>query len=264
MPVPRTRMLVATHKAAAMPSDDFYLPVHVGRALVQTDLGLQADSDGENISVRNASYCELTALYWAWKNLDAEVIGLSHYRRYFAGSQVGPNGKGILSSVEAHKLLDRYDIVLGRPRNYVVETIDSHYRNGHHGEDLDVLRREIEVAHPGFLEAYDRVFGGRKLSLYNMFIMRRNEFDDYCTWLFGILEAVAPRIDNDERSQYQQRTFGYLGERLLNVWAAHHATKLQIGYRPVINTDGEPKIQKAFGMLRRKFRGSALEGTPDT
>lgn len=251
------KMLVAAHKAAEVPSDDFYLPIHVGHALNPIDLGYQRDDEGENISELNPSYCELTALYWAWKNLDADVVGLSHYRRYFRGKQPGPNGKGILSRAESVQLLDKHDIVLSRPRNYVIETIDSHYRNGHHGSDLDVLRGVIEKDYPDFLNSYDKVFSGRELSLYNMFLMRKRDFNEYCEWLFGILDFVEPEIDNDSRSVYQQRTFGYLGERLLNVWVEQRSSSRAVSYLGVVNTEGEPKLQKAKGLLARKLRGRA-------
>ena len=33
---------------------------------------------GDHISSKNPNYCELTGLYWAWKNLDCEYIGLCH------------------------------------------------------------------------------------------------------------------------------------------------------------------------------------------
>ena len=75
------KILVATHKAYWMPEDDVYMPVHVGREGKQ-DLGFNGDNTGDNISLKNANYCELTGLYWAWKNLQCDYIGLCHYRRF--------------------------------------------------------------------------------------------------------------------------------------------------------------------------------------
>ena len=76
------KIIVATHKKYWMPSDDIYLPVHVGKK-GKTDLGYQGDDTGDNISDKNTNYCELTGLYWAWKNLKADYKGLAHYRRHF-------------------------------------------------------------------------------------------------------------------------------------------------------------------------------------
>lgn len=250
------RMLVAAHKSSPTPTDPLYLPVHVGHALNPVDLGYQPDDDGDNISALNRTYCELTAVYWAWKNLpQGTAVGLSHYRRYFRGSGDGPGGSRILSSDEATALLERHDLVLGTARNYVVETIESHYRNGHHGEDLDVLRAVLQERHPADLAAYDAVFGGRKLSLYNMFLARREVFDAYASWVFPILDDVAQRIDQEGRTAYQQRTIGYLGERLLNVWATARADELSVAHRKIVNTEGEPKLAKAVGLIKRKIRG---------
>ena len=78
------KILVATHKKYWMPKDDIYFPIHVGRE-GKADLGYIGDNTGDNISAKNANYCELTGLYWAWKNLKCDYIGLCHYRRYFAG-----------------------------------------------------------------------------------------------------------------------------------------------------------------------------------
>ena len=79
------KILVASHKKAEMPEDSMYLPVHVGRALYpDREFGYQSDAEGDNISIKNPYYCELTALYWAWKNLKADYVGLAHYRRHFS------------------------------------------------------------------------------------------------------------------------------------------------------------------------------------
>lgn len=79
------KVIVAAHKPYRMPQDSMYVPLHVGRALDDQDLGWQGDNTGDNISLKNPYYCELTGLYWAWKNLKADAIGLVHYRRFLRG-----------------------------------------------------------------------------------------------------------------------------------------------------------------------------------
>lgn len=90
-----------------MPSDDIYLPVHVGKK-GKTDLGYQGDDTGDNISDKNTNYCELTGLYWAWKNLKADYKGLSHYRRHFMvkGSK-GTKEEKVLNRQQLEELLKR-------------------------------------------------------------------------------------------------------------------------------------------------------------
>ena len=80
-----TKILVCCHKPADIPDNGIFLPVHCGKALSDKDLGMTGDDTGDNISAKNPNYCELTALYWAWKNLKGtEYIGLYHYRRFFS------------------------------------------------------------------------------------------------------------------------------------------------------------------------------------
>ena len=112
-----TAILIAAHKPFDPPALEGYLPVQVGAALAQKDLGFQRDDEGENISVKNPQYCELTAQYWAWKNLtEPRVMGLVHYRRYFVKDMYAPDVKSqILTAAEADALLEKYDIVLPKP-----------------------------------------------------------------------------------------------------------------------------------------------------
>ncbi len=74
---------VCHHAAGIAFEDDVFRPIQVGRALASTTLPMRGDDTGDNISSKNREYCELTALYWAWKNdPDAAWIGFMHYRRF--------------------------------------------------------------------------------------------------------------------------------------------------------------------------------------
>ena len=82
---PKIKIYVVCHKPSYVPENPYLYPIQVGTALSKSPLeGMLHDNEGDNISDRNKSYCELTAQYWAWKNEDADYYGFFHYRRYFA------------------------------------------------------------------------------------------------------------------------------------------------------------------------------------
>lgn len=111
-----------------MPFDEVYMPIHVGRE-GKEDLGYIGNNTGENISIKNPNYCELTGLYWAWKNLECEYIGLCHYRRYFAhkskSSELEDKKQAIFTKDDYERLLQRYDVILPKKCNYFIGTVRS-------------------------------------------------------------------------------------------------------------------------------------------
>lgn len=250
-------IMVAAHKAYDFPADEGYLPVQVGRVIAPAALPFAGDDTGENISDMNRSFCELTGLYWMWKNVRAEAYGLSHYRRHFRplGEGVAVAGQQVASSAELSGLLARHDIVLSRPRNYWIESVRKHYQNAHNGDDLVALERVIRERSPQYLHAFDETFSRTRVSLYNMFVMRETHFDAYCRWLFDILLEMRKRIAWQEYGPYQGRVFGFLGERLLNVWTLHNIPVERVAYLPVVNLEGEDLVEKAKGLLKRKLTG---------
>jgi hypothetical protein len=253
-------IMVAAHKAYEFPADVGYVPVQVGRAIAGHALPFDGDDTGASISDMNRSFCELTGLYWMWKNVRAEAYGLSHYRRYFRPQAAGVEvaGQRVASSEELSGLLARYDIVLSRPRNYWIESVRKHYENAHHGEDLVALERVIRERSPEYLHAFDETLSRTRVSLYNMFVMRESHFDAYCRWLFDILFELRNRIAWQDYGPYQGRVFGFLGERLLNVWTLHNIPAERVAYLPVVNLEGEDLVEKAKGLLKRKFTGAKL------
>ena len=134
------KIIIATHKKYRMPSDEMYVPVHVGAA-GKADLGYTRDDSGDNISLKNKNYCELTGLYWAWKNLDADCIGLAHYRRHFSIKPKSDRWASILNAQELENLMADADVVLPKPRNYFIESNYSQYVHAHHAIDLDTTRQ---------------------------------------------------------------------------------------------------------------------------
>ncbi|MEG0774570.1 DUF4422 domain-containing protein [Clostridium sp.] len=252
------KILVATHKKYKMPKENIYIPIHVGSEGKQ-DLGYVGDNTGDNISKKNPNYCELTGLYWASKNLKCDYIGLCHYRRYFTNksflSRID-NSKDkfqmILTKSEIEELLKDSDVILPRKRNYYIETIKSHYRHAHYIEDLNKVEEIIKEKHSDYLESFNVVMKGTRLHLFNMFIMKKEHFDEYSDWLFSILFELEKRVDISKYDAYQSRIFGFLSERLFNVWLEKKALKEK--EVPVVNLEKVDWIKKANEFLKRKYR----------
>ena len=248
-------VLVITHKDYEFPTSACYRPIFVGkRANALKNEGFYQDNSGINIAEKNSGFCELTGLYWAWKNgvfENNEYVGLVHYRRYFAGKALDLKKKQIASESELLTILEKYDVILPRKRNYFIESIYSHYQHSHHIKDLDLTRDIITELQPEYLESFDAVMQGRRLHLYNMFVMPSEKASEYCHWLFSILFELEKRIDVTLYDNYQKRVFGFIAERLFNVWILYN--QLNVKYLPVVNLDGENLIKKGLNLLKRKF-----------
>lgn len=245
---------VACHKPYWMCTENLYRYVEAGSVLHDTHIPhMEQDGTGENISAKNETFCELTVLYWAWKNWSGTHIGLCHYRRFFAGKSFGPKKKRILTKPMLQRLLDTTDVILPKKRNYWIETNYSQYVHAHHKEDLDALRQILTERYPEYLPAYDasmaRTYGHR----FNMFIMRRDIADAYCTWLFDILFRLEEVLDISEYDAASRRVFGYVAERLIDTWLETN----RIAYRelPVVNLECQNWLKKGGNFLLRKWRG---------
>ncbi len=201
------KIVIAAHKKYEMPTDKIYLPVQAGREIAdrkgRRPLPYQPDNTGENISEKNPSYCELTVLYWAWKNLDCEYLGLAHYRRHFTvksrAFRVSHTPmECVLTEKEFRKLTRRYQIIVPEKRNYYIETLYSHYAHTHYREHLDITREILAEKYPEYLPAFDKVMKQRAGYMFNMFIMKRELSDAYCEWLFDILGELENRMAGKE------------------------------------------------------------------
>nr|WP_249196288.1 DUF4422 domain-containing protein [Gluconobacter kondonii] len=243
-PLGIVHIYVCHHTTSFTFEDDVFLPIQVGRALADNHLPIRGDDTGDNISKKNREYCELTALYWAWKNdKDAAWIGFMHYRRFldFACTglqtdsfgcislknmtpltlqQMGLNAEIVRKTIEDTPsacaiLPEKWSV-----RNVNVSSLYQHYANSdyHFARDLDLTRSVISDLYPDDLPVFDVVMAGDEGYFTNVFVFRRDLFDTYCGWLFSILSEVEARADLTNYSAQARRIYGYLGERLFNVF----------------------------------------------
>ncbi|RRG17684.1 DUF4422 domain-containing protein [Weissella viridescens] len=246
------KIIVAAHKPYEMPDDPIYQPVYVGSAL-KTDrpAGYIGDDTGKNMSEMNPYYNELTAMYWAKYNLqDEDIIGLAHYRRYL-GSKASHELKDVLTESQIREGLAAHDVLLPKCRNYYIENQRDHYLNAHLNEPYFVLEQVIREDYPEFEPAFQALEKSTKIHLYNMSIMPQALFQDYTDFVFGVLAKVQAKIPYDRYEGQDARVFGFLSERLMDVWIETR----QHSYReyPLVTTERTNWLDKGTQFLKRKF-----------
>ncbi len=243
---------VVMHKPYRTPADGAYVPIQVGGAEDFSDL---RDNTGENIAEKNPSFCELTALYWMWKNAPEAVLGLAHYRRHFAGSRGRDPWARVLTAEQALAYLQQADILLPKKRHYYIETNYSQYAHAHYEKDLKHTRQVLGELCPDYVSAFDEVMARRSGHRFNMFLARREVMDRYCSWLFPILFRLEKVIDTTGYDVYNRRVIGFLAERLLDVWLQREI--LTVREVSVVNMEGENWLRKGFLFLGRKLKGAS-------
>lgn len=270
---PKIMVVIATHKQYRMPNASFYLPLHVGAAGKkdsdgrELNLGYVQDNTGDNISEKNNSFCELTGLYWAWKNLTADYIGLVHYRRYFSLRIKGRDPFGnVLNDEEIQELVSKYKVIVPKMRNYHIETLYSHYAHTHYAEHLDITRVIIAQKYPEYLNSFDIVMRRKKGYMFNMMIMQRTLLDKYCNWLYDILFELDKRVNASQLSFYQGRFFGRVSEIIFNVWLAYQIEtgillKKDIVELSCIYMEKIDWWKKGSSFLKAKFLHKKYEGS---
>lgn len=229
------KIYVVCHKQAYVPKHPLLVPIQVGAALTHEKFeGMIYDNNGDNISLMNRSYCELTAQYWAWKNDNADYYGFFHYRRYLSFRLKRGKRPYILANYPNENLLNKlcyndtekirqlickYDIIMPLAEEMNVD-MNTYYGNAafHHAEDLQLLSGIIDELFPEYMCAFEKYMSGTKMYPCNIFIMKKQLFNDYCNWLFKILSEYDNRSGQKNYTGQEARVNGYLAERLLGVY----------------------------------------------
>lgn len=230
----KCQLLTCYHKNCLLLKNDIITPIHVGKENCPHILDMIGDNTGDNISVKNPYFCELTATYWIWKNVNADIVGLFHYRRYlnfnnnenvaFIQNEDILNKHGITQD-NIEKNFQEYDILVPTITKKNKKSTYNYYKKMHIISDLDITLDVIKKLYP---DQYDTACNVLKNSsqMYrgNIIIAKKEIFDKYARWLFSILFEVEKIIHPNvlKRDVYQQRVYGFLAERLMGVFLAVH------------------------------------------
>ena len=235
------------------------------------------DDTGDNISKKRSSFCELTVLYWAWKNTKADYYGLCHYRRFLSFGQThqkaNPMGciieKTLSRSVVHKHRLDDQDFMENQVKQYDIITCEpvdlrkinykyhSLYRqcemlpNDINIKDVDLLLDVIKEKSPQYYSYAIDYYNKPITRWYNCFIMKKNYLDDLCSWAFDILFEVEKKIDSTNYSRQKSRTLGFFFEHLYGIYLDYlqATTNVKIKELPLIFIEDAKKevdLQPAF------------------
>lgn len=202
--------------------DNILLPyqkeIQVGAALTDIRISDVTDDKGYNISDKNKQFCELTALYWIWKNAKEDIVGLEHYRRHF-----------ILPEDWENKMVsENIDVILPTPL-YVMPSLAQNYRDRHVAADWEFMMNQLQQLYPEDYIAAEEFFDTNWYSPCNMFIMKKEVLNEFCSWLFPILLVCAEHIGEKEDT-YQNRYPGFLSERLMTFYFEKHREQYRVAF----------------------------------
>ena len=213
----KTKIYVAAHKPCKCPNDSMYTPIQVGAQLHPIIPEFPChDNTGDNISNLNSSFNEITALYWIWKNSDADVVGLAHYRRLFYMHRYCFPNKDLLTEKNIEESLKNSDIILPK-KEYTKNTTLLEYSIAHNNKDFLLTRDIIKELNPEYIQSFDIVSQRKWMYFYNMFVTSKQLFSEYMSWLMPILFKLHTLIDTTNYDSYNSRVVGFLAERLFNV-----------------------------------------------
>ncbi len=196
-------------------------PIQVGAALADERIAEIADDLGDNISVKNVNYSELTALYWIWKNRlqgeeGAPYVGLFHYRRFL----------DLTDDDLRYIKEENVDVVLPYPMVHEPDIREHHSRYVAES-DWTAMLQALKELEPKYALRFEEILRQPYLYNYNILVAKRSILRDYCKWLFPILERTE-ELSTPKGSERADRYIGYFGENLLTLYFMCHADEWNI------------------------------------
>ena len=225
--LPNTKIYSVMHKEYGTFSDELYTPLTVGD--FKKD-GFLWEGQGENISYLNKKINECTALYWIWKNSDADIVGLNHYHRYFYNNGFKCRENRLDGDI-IRRIMSDYDMIVYQAEVPRTETVGEELRGDLpkqiYDYGYDLIYEELKKNQPEYEADFRAVWKEKKCCYCNMFVSSKKIADAYCEWLFSFLIPVAEKADVSHYNLHDSRVIGFFAERMLSVWLHHNPIKVR-------------------------------------
>ncbi|MBM7641777.1 DUF4422 domain-containing protein [Streptococcus loxodontisalivarius] len=222
---------IITHKEFSPVTEEIiYEPLLVGANKNHVEkYPLKDNLYEDNISDKNSSFCELTGMYWIWKHSKEDIVGISHYRRYFTKNRYLLKKHAILSQKDIVKDLKSFDVIASlRGTGEILDNNTKEYfYEKHDGIVWEECKEIIKNKFPDYLDAFEWYENQTDTYVCNMIIMKKELYDSYCEWLFSILFDLDLKIDYSKYDNYNSRMIGFVAERLQNVWIKKNNLKVK-------------------------------------
>lgn len=143
-----------------------------------------------------------------------------------------------------------------KKRKYFIESLYSHYAHTHYEEHILITEKVIKEICPDYEASFKKVMKSSSAHMFNMMIMSKEKFNEYCKWLFDILFEIEKRIDITQYDAYQARLFGRISELLLDVWIGKIHTDIRKSDCCIWKNGLENKI---CSFIKAKFGGKKYD-----
>lgn len=241
------------------------------------------DNTGDNISNLNRYFNEMSAVYWCWKNYDKignpDYIGLMHYRRHFIFSEKNYSKSTLLDKSYIYSynfidekymkllderyvgsLIDKYDIIC--PHKYNANNLnDGHYYRNCKERFVELSKTStkwyekmdniVRTSYPEFSDELDYLDKKPNHYLFNMFVMKKELFNKYCSFVFDVLFKLYDEFKNTNTDVWQYRAIAFLSEFLTSIYISYYRTRnsnmvkeLDVTYIENINKKNKLNILK--------------------
>ena len=238
-------------------NDSVITPLQVGAAN-GTDICEVKDNTGDNISDKNYFYIENTGIYWIWRNVkDTKYKGQMQYRRPL---------EGVDETMDFDDIFSKYKVITCTPFNHPAnskptkenpmfipaQTVEQGYAFSNCIDDLNIIEMVIDLYYPEYKESYKKyIKNGENLYYSNGFIMKSEDYDKYCEFLFDCLakyqqfidvstpeklmnrviynmeigkypKHMHPQARTESAIRWQMSIGGFLSERIWTLWLLHN------------------------------------------